>query len=139
MENPNESSSEPPCDRRERRHRRVQGLPVFPEHGRAHGLARKGGEDGERSRLPAQRSVLRCGGRRRAPRARRLVLRGAAPRDEAGRRALRLLGGRPGGLSSKNGTSRGVYAAETSFPHIQVPAPCPFAHCPLVTPHGPCS
>src|SRR5262245_547776 len=89
-----EGNARQPRDRRERRHRRVRRLPLFPELRGAPAVAREGAEDGVGSRLPARRPVLRRGGRRHAPRPRRLVLRGTATGDAAGGRTLRLLEGR---------------------------------------------
>src|SRR5262245_42674458 len=95
-----EGSARQPRDRREQRYRRVRRLPLFPELGGTLAVAREGAEDGLGSRLPAWRPVLRRGGRRHAPRPRRLVLRGAAPGDAAGGPALRLLEGRQGRLKT---------------------------------------
>src|SRR5580704_15640664 len=69
-------------------------LPILSPRRGTHGLAGKGREDRKRPRLSAWRAVLRRCYRRQTSRARGVVLRGAAAKDAAGRRPLRLLGRR---------------------------------------------
>src|SRR5262245_23517040 len=107
-----EGNARQPRDRREQRHRRVRRLPLFPELRGALAVAREGAEDGVGSRLPARRPVLRRGGRRHAPRPRRLVLRGTATGDAARGRTLRLLEGRQGRLKASRRDLGKASAAE---------------------------
>ena len=65
-------------------------------------------------RLPAWRSVLRCGDRREALSPRRLDLRGAASLDAACGEPLRLLGRRRGGLIQVTGRAAGCAWSEES-------------------------
>src|SRR6266540_2743190 len=81
-------------DCRERSDLGGRGLPIFPAGKGAYGSIARGTEDTKRSGLPERRAVLRRGGRCGAKQACRLVLRGAACRDAAGRSLDRLLGGR---------------------------------------------
>src|SRR5262249_49996727 len=89
LEFQHESHPERQGDRRERRHRREQRLPLFSTVGGPDGVAREGSQDREGPGMPAQRPVLRRGDRRRAPRPPYLGLPGAAgppePRPRAGR------------------------------------------------------
>src|SRR5262249_53677398 len=93
-----ESHPKRQADRRERRHHRKQRLPLFSAVGGADGVAREGSEDRKGPGMPARRPVLRRGGRRRAPRAQCLGLRGAAALQDCDRRPRRFLAGRRGRL-----------------------------------------
>src|SRR5215472_12931071 len=75
----------------ERSNPRSARLPVFPAGNGADGSAAAGSEDDERSRLPARRPILRPRGGCGTQRACRLVVRGAARRDEADRSLDRFL------------------------------------------------
>src|SRR5262249_10324017 len=81
-------------DRRERRHRREQRLPLLSIGGGPEGVAREGSQGREGTGMPGQRSVLRRGDRRRAARAQCLGLRGAAALQDRDRWPGRLLAGR---------------------------------------------
>src|SRR6478736_7917545 len=81
-------------DRRERSDLGGRRLPIFSAGNGAHGSIAGSTEDAKRSGLPARRAVLRRDRRCCAKQARRLVLRGAAYRDAAGRSLDRFLGGR---------------------------------------------
>src|SRR5258707_1398042 len=95
-EGPHEGDLARSGDRREQSDLGGRRLPIFSGGNGAHGSIAGGTEDAERSGLPERRAVLRRGGRCCAKQARRLVLRGAACRDAAGRSLGRLLGGRRG-------------------------------------------
>src|ERR1700724_1539911 len=81
-------------DRRKRSELGDRRLPILSAGNGADGSIGGGTEDAERSGMPERRAVLRRDRRCCAKQARRLVLRGAAYRDAAGRSLDQLLGGR---------------------------------------------
>src|SRR5438105_12198712 len=80
-------------DRREQSDLGGRRLPILSAANGAYGSIAGGTEDAKRSGLPERRAVLRRDRRCCSKQARRLVLRGAAYRDAAGRSLGRLLGG----------------------------------------------
>src|SRR2546428_10974236 len=91
---PHEGDLARPGDRRERSDLGRRRLPILSAGNGAHGSIAGGTEDAKRSRLSERRAVLRRDRRCWAKQPRRVVLRGAACWDAAGRSLGRLLGGR---------------------------------------------
>ena len=77
------------------------GYPYFPRAAVRMEWLEKSREDGRGPALPARRAVLRRGARRHPPRARGLVVRGAARLDGAGRPPHGLLASGRAGLSAR--------------------------------------